>query len=238
MPARPGPRSKRLSRPIPDLIRPVANVRTVAVAGWTCTGKTRFARALAARFPDQAPVVLSQDDYYRDTSHLSRRERAGVNYDEPDSYDLDRFAEHLGALRGGGSVPRLAYDFGTGARTVTGSLGPTRMVVAEGVFALWDRRVGDGADLRILLEGDLDALLARRIRRDGAERCYSAEEVAVRFRTMVIPAQRRYLAGADRIADLVFSMNWGDDAVGCAAARLGGDTSARPPAFQAKGTKP
>ena len=213
-------------------------VRTVAVAGWTCTGKTRFARALAARFPDQAPVVLSQDDYYRDTSHLSRSERAGVNYDEPDSYDLDLFAEHLGTLRSGASVPRLAYDFGTGARTVTGSLGPTRMVVAEGVFALRDARVADAADLRILLEGDLDALLARRIRRDGAERSYSAEEVTVRFRTMVIPAQRRYLAGAARIADLVFSMDWGDDAVSRAVLRLGGDTSAPLPAFQAKGTKP
>ena len=210
----------------------------MAVAGWTCTGKTRFARALAARFPDQAPVVLSQDDYYRDTSHLSRSERAGVNYDEPDSYDLDLFAEHLQALRSGGSVPRLAYDFGTGARTVTGSLGPTRMVVAEGVFALRDARVADAADLRILLEGDLDALLARRIRRDGAERSYSAEEVTVRFRTMVIPAQRRYLAGAAQVADLVFPMDWGDDAVSRAALRLGGDTSAPLPAFPAKGTKP
>ena len=213
-------------------------IRTVAVAGWTCTGKTRFARALAARFPDQAPVVLSQDDYYRDTSHLSRSERAGVNYDEPDSYDLDLFAEHLGTLRSGASVPRLAYDFGTGARTVTGSLGPTRMVVAEGVFALRDARVADAADLRILLEGDLDALLARRIRRDGAERSYSAEEVTVRFRTMVIPAQRRYLAGAAQVADLVFPMDWGDDAVSRAAVRLGGDTSAPLPAFPAKGTKP
>ena len=210
----------------------------MAVAGWTCTGKTRFARALAARFPDQAPVVLSQDDYYRDTSHLSRSERAGVNYDEPDSYDLDLFAEHLGTLRSGASVPRLAYDFGTGARTATGSLGPTRMVVAEGVFALRDARVADAADLRILLEGDLDALLARRIRRDEAERSYSAEEVTVRFRTMVIPAQRRYLAGAARIADLVFPMDWGDDAVSRAALRLGGDTSAPLPAFPAKGTKP
>lgn len=210
----------------------------MAVAGWTCTGKTRFARSLAARFPDLQPVVLSQDDYYRDNSHLSRSERTGVNYDEPDSYDLDRFAEHLETLRSGGSVPRLAYDFGTGARTGTGSLGPTRMVIAEGVFALWDPRVADAADLRILLEGDLDALLARRIRRDVAERSYSAEEVAVRFRTMVIPAQRRYLAGAARIADLVFSMDWGEEAVGRAAARLKGDTSARPPAFQAKGTKP
>lgn len=209
----------------------------MAVAGWTCTGKTSFARTLAARFPDQRPAVLSQDDYYRDTSHLSRAERTDVNYDEPDSYDLDLFAEHLAALRSGGSVPCLAYDFGTGARTVTGSLGPTRMVVAEGVFALWDPRVREAADLRILLEGDLDALLARRIRRDGAERCYSAAEVRERFENMVIPAQRRYLGGAGEVADLIFPMDWDDEWVDRAAERLAGDTSALP-ALRTKGTNP
>ena len=198
----------------------MANVRVVAVAGWTCTGKTRFARALAERFPDRRPVVLSQDDYYRDTSHLSRSDRTGVNYDEPESYDLDLFAAHLETLRSGGSVPRLAYDFGTGARRLSGSLGPTRLVVAEGVFALWDSRVREPAELRILLEGDLDELLRRRIRRDGAERSYSAAEVRDRFETMVIPAQRRYLAGAARIADLIFSMDWGEDSADRAAVCL------------------
>ena len=210
----------------------------VAVAGWTCTGKTRFARALAARFPAWEAVVLSQDDYYRDTSHLSRAERTDVNYDEPESYDLDLFAEHLRALRSGGSVPDLDYDFSTGARRVAGSLGPTRLVIAEGVFAFWDARVREAANLRILLEGDLDVLLRRRIDRDGAERAYTPAEVRERFENMVVPAQRRYLRGAARIADLVFSMDWGDDAVRRAAVRLGGDTSAPLPAFQAKGTKP
>ena len=120
---------------------------------------------------------------------------------------------------------------------MTGSLGPTRMVVAEGVFALWDSRVREAADLRILLEGDLDALLARRIRRDGAERCYSAAEVRERFENMVIPAQRRYLGGAGEVADLIFPMDWDDEWVDRAAERLAGDTSALP-ALRTKGTNP
>ena len=209
----------------------------VAVAGWTCTGKTRFARALASRFAAWKAVVLSQDDYYRDTSRLSRAERTDVNYDEPEAYDLDRFAEHLEALRAGASVPRFAYDFRTGARRVTGSLGPTRLVVAEGVFALWDARVRAAANLRILLEGDLDVLLARRIERDGAERAYTPAEVRERFENMVIPAQRRYLGAAGEVADLIFRMDWGDDCVDRAAACVTGDTSGLPSA-PTKGTNP
>ena len=201
------------------------SVRTVAVAGWTCTGKTRFARALAARFPAWEPVVLSQDDYYRDTSHLSRTERADVNYDEPASYDLDLFARHLERLRGGGSVPELDYDFRTGARRSSGALGPTRLVIAEGVFAFRDARVREAANLRVLLEGDLEVLLRRRIGRDGAERAYTPAEVRERFENMVIPAQRRYLGGAGDVADLIFPVDWGDECVERAAAWLTGDTS-------------
>ena len=216
----------------------VGHVLVVAVAGWTCTGKTRFARALADRFTDRKPVVLSQDDYYRDTSHLSRSDRAAVNYDEPESYDLDQFAGHLQTLRSGGSVPRFAYDFGTGARKESGSLGPTSLVIAEGVFALWDARVPEAADLSILLEGDLEELLRRRIRRDGAERSYSAAEVRARFEAMVIPAQRRYLGNARQVADLILPMAWGDRSVGRAAKLLSGDTSPLPPHPPAKGTRP
>ena len=200
----------------------------VVVAGWTCTGKTRFARALAARFPPGQAVVLSQDDYYRDTSHLSRAERTDVNYDEPESYDLDLFADHLGALRAGGSVPELDYDFSTGARRITGSLGPARLVIAEGVFAFWDARVRTAANLRILLEGELDVLLRRRVARDGAERAYTPAEVRERFENMVIPAQRRYLGGAGDVADLIFPGDWDDGCIDRAAACLKGDPSGLP----------
>lgn len=212
-------------------------VRVVALAGWTCTGKTRFARALATRFSTWQAVVLSQDDYYRDTSHLSRAERTDVNYDEPGSYDLDLFAEHLGVLRAGGSVPDLDYDFRTGARRSTGPLGPTKLVIAEGVFAFWDPRVREAANLRILLEGDLEVLLRRRIARDGAERAYTPAEVRERFENMVIPAQRRYLGAAATVAHLIFGADWDDECVDRAAAVLRGDTFGLLSA-QTKGTNP
>ena len=181
--------------------------------------------------------MLSQDDYYRDTSRLSRTERTDVNYDEPESYDLDLFAEHLETLRADGAVPRLDYDFSTGARRVSGSHGPARLIVAEGVFAFWDARVREAASLRVLLEGDLEVLLRRRIERDGAERAYTPAEVRDRFENMVIPAQRRYLGSAGGIADLIFPMDWGDECVDRAAARLAGDTSALPRTHK-KGTNP
>ncbi len=174
--------------------------------------------------------MLSLDDHYRDTSHLSRSERAVVNYDEPAAFQLDAFVDRLAALRRGEAIARFHYDFSTGAVRTEGTLGPAEVVIAEGLFALWDPRIGAAADLRILLEGDAERLLERRIRRDGAERAYTAEEVRVRFETAVLPSQRRYLDGAARSADLVLPMDWDADYVALAARALsrrgpGRDTS-------------
>ena len=203
--------------------------RVAAIAGWSCSGKTRFAGALAARCGPGAAVVVSQDDYYRDTAHLSRPERAEVHYDEPAAFDLSRFAAHVAALRAGREVPRFSYDFTSGARRTEGTLAPRRVVIAEGLFAL---RI-PGADLRVFLDGDSGRLLERRIRRDGAERGYAPAEVRRRFEEMALPAQRRFFAGAARSADFVFPMDWDAGHVRAAAARLEGDTSSVP-----KGTTP
>lgn len=198
--------------------------RLVAVAGWSCSGKTRFARALAERLGPGAAVVLSQDDYYRDTSRLSRRERAQVNYDEPEAFELATFTAHVKALRAGRAVPVFAYDFASGARRTGGTLLPRRVVIAEGLFALGE----PGADLRVFLDGDPERLLERRIRRDGAERAYSRDEVRRRFADMALPAQRRLFARAAERADLVLPMDWDERHVAAAAARFEDDTSAAP----------
>ncbi len=178
-------------------------------------------------------MALSLDDYYRDTSHLTRAERRRVNYDEPAAFALDAFVTDLRAVRRGGIAPWRRYDFATGAARTDGALGPADIVLAEGLFALLEPRIAESANLRILLEGDDDRLLERRVTRDGAERAYSPEEVEERFRRTVIPSQRRFLRGAATRADLQFPMDWDARHIALAAARLlpsdgrGGDTCGR-----------
>ncbi len=195
-------------------------VRTAAIAGWTCSGKTLFSRAVAARLTAERAVVLSLDNYYRDTSAAPRAIRAAANYDEPDALDWRLFAEHFDALRRGGSVPRLHYDFGTKRRTEAGTIGPAGIVIAEGVLAFWIQPVWQAADLRIHLDGDPDRLFARRLARDSAERGYTAGEIRRRFFEMALPAQRRLLDGARESADLVIPMTWTPTEVRTIAALL------------------
>lgn len=173
--------------------------------------------------------MLAQDDYYRDTSHLTHAEKVRIDHDDPATLELDLFWRHLEALAAGAVVPRLAYDFASGARRVAGTLGPAEFVIGEGVRVLLGGRLTEAATVRVLLTGSPERLLERRIRRDAASRGYSEAETRRRFAEMALPQQGRALAGAERAADLVFDMDWGDSEVEETAARLAGDTS-RPPA--------
>ena len=201
------------------------------IAGWTCAGKTRFARALAERLSPANAVVLAQDDYYRDTSHLTHARKVRVNHDDPESLDLPLFWRHLAALAAGAAVPRFRYDFASGARRTAGTLGPAEFVIGEGVRVFRGGPLTEAATLRVLLRGAPERLLERRLRRDTAARGYTEAETRRRFEEMALPAQRRALAGAEAAADLVFGMDWGDAEVAAAAARLAGEAgepSARP----------
>lgn len=173
--------------------------------------------------------MLAQDDYYRDTSHLTHAEKVRIDHDDPATLELDLFWRHLEALAAGAVVPRLAYDFASGARRVAGTLGPAEFVIGEGVRVLLGGRLTEAATVRVLLTGSPERLLERRIRRDAASRGYSEAETRRRFAEMALPQQGRALAGAERAADLVFGMDWGDREVEETATRLAGDTS-RPPA--------
>lgn len=215
-------RPRPLARP---LARPVA-LPLALIAGWTCSGKTRFARALAEALRPARAAVLSQDDYYRDTSRLTHAQKVRVNHDLPEALDLPLFAEHLAALCSGGTVPRLAYDFAAGARRAEGTRGPADFVLAEGVRVFRLAPPAHRPTVRILLEGTPDRLLARRIRRDTEERGYTEAETRRRFAEMALPAQREALSGAATEADFVFPMDWGAAEVAAAASRLAGDTSA------------
>ena len=47
----------------------------------------------------QKSLLLSQDSYYKDLSHLSMNERALHNYDHPESIDFKLLLEHLTDLK-------------------------------------------------------------------------------------------------------------------------------------------
>ena len=64
------------------------NVRLILIGGGTCSGKTTIAKAIGVRLNDLKTVIVAQDNYYKDLSHLPPAMRHKVNFDHPEAIDV------------------------------------------------------------------------------------------------------------------------------------------------------
>jgi uridine kinase len=173
---------------------PVA-VEIWGVCGPSGSGKTTLVRRLVARLTAECVAVLPFDAYYRDQSHLDPDDRALVNYDHPDSLDIELFVTHLDELRAGRAVEAPVYDFGRHVRTGAVQVVEARPVVlCEGILLGAIDAVRSRLDLSIYLDVPDHVCLERRTRRDVAERGRSAEDIARQYAATVRPMFERFVA--------------------------------------------
>src|SRR5690554_1260956 len=83
----------------------------IGIAGGTGSGKTTVVKQIINELPPDEVGVISQDSYYKDTSHLSYDERVKINFDHPKAIDFDLLVTHLKQLKSGGTVDQPIYSF-------------------------------------------------------------------------------------------------------------------------------
>lgn len=177
----------------------------VAIAGGSATGKTTLARALAEALSDLTPIVVNQDRYFRDFGEYTPEERERMRTaNHPDAINWPAFHAALDLLLAG--QPTMEPAPGTRAAQrgeAVHPVGPGRVLIVEGLFALWDTRCRESADLRLYTEVDDDERVLRRIYRDITERGGNLEGVISWFRRDVQPNYPLYTKSTRRYADLV-----------------------------------
>lgn len=57
----------------------------IGIAGGTGSGKTTVVRKIIESLPAGEVVLLPQDSYYKDSSHVPVEERQNINFDHPDA---------------------------------------------------------------------------------------------------------------------------------------------------------
>lgn len=174
---------------------------TVGIAGGSGAGKTALSRLLANVV--EGTVLLDLDSYYLDRSHLSRESRGRVNFDEPGAFDVRLLAQHLRKLREGRPIEKPRYSFEEHARTGVEPVFPGRVIVIEGLFALWWADLRRVLDLKVYLDAPPDVRVQRRIQRDCESRGRSAESVRRQYEATVRPMHALYVAPTRVHADLV-----------------------------------
>ncbi len=176
----------------------------IGVCGGSGSGKTTLARRLVERLGAEAAVCISFDAYYRDHSHLTVAQRARVNFDHPDSLDVELFVDHIQALRQGREIAVPTYDFATHTRS--GALDivvPRQFVIIEGILLFAFEEIRHELDYLIFRDCEEPTRAQRRYRRDVDERGRTPQSVRSQWVETVRPMHDIYVQPFARFADLV-----------------------------------
>ncbi len=176
----------------------------VGIAGGSGSGKTTFAQKILRQVKDPSVVMLHQDHYYLPIPPAHLRVHGEPNFDHPEAFDWNLLKDHLERLKAGESVAVPQYDFTQSRRTSqTALVGPSKVVLLEGIYTLWDADVRSLFDLKIFLNVESDVRFIRRLHRDVRERSRSLDSIIRQYYDSVRPMHYEYLEPTQQYADLV-----------------------------------
>lgn len=218
---------KWLGRIVDAIVERRRDLKVIAIAGPSSSGKTTFIKRLTVQLLVEGirPVSLSLDDYYVDREKTVRDENGDYDFEAFEALDAALLKKHLSALLAGEKVRTARYDFIAGKSLPSG--GPEILMqrgdvlLIEGIHALdpavFDGVVSDECIFRVFVHPATtlpfdrlnvlapdDLRLVRRIVRDRHQRNYSAAETIARWQSVRCAELRRiypFLGRADAVFD-------------------------------------
>ena len=176
----------------------------IGIAGGTGSGKTTVVKKIMKRLPAGEVAIISQDSYYKDSSHVPVEDRQKINFDEPAAFDWDLLIRHLKELKAGRAIEMPTYSYLTCTRQEeTVHVDPSDVVLVEGILVLSDRRVREMFDIKVFVDADGDDRLIRVISRDCIERGRTPQMVIDRYERVLKPMHIQHIEPAKRYADLI-----------------------------------
>lgn len=176
---------------------------TIGVYGGTGSGKTTIVSKIVSEFPTNEIQVISQDSYYKDTSHLTFDERCALNFDHPDAIDFPLLYQHVNSLKNGENIEQPVYSFETHNRTKeTVTVVSKKILIIEGILILNYPKLRSLFDLKIYIDADSDMRMERRVSRDISERGRTPEEVLNRYLNTLKPMHKQFIEPMKVHADI------------------------------------
>ena len=176
----------------------------IGIAGGSCSGKTSVTHAIYDVFREHSVVVIEQDYYYKDQSHLTFEERLETNYDHPLAFDNDLLIEHINTLLERKPIAKPVYDYvqHTRAEEVI-HVEPVDVIIVEGILVLEDARLRGLMDIKLFVDTDSDLRIIRRIMRDIKERGRTMDSVIDQYLAAVRPMHNLFIEPTKRYADII-----------------------------------
>lgn len=176
----------------------------IGIAGGSGSGKTTVVKAITQQLNGKV-VVIPQDSYYKDSSHLPMEERQQINFDHPDAIDWKYLCQQIRELKQGKTVEQPVYSYLTCSRskTETVTVEPADVIIVEGILIFTCKELRDQMDMKVFVDADDDDRLMRIIVRDIAERGRTIETAIEHYSDTVKPMHLQFIEPSKRYADII-----------------------------------
>jgi uridine kinase len=176
----------------------------IGIAGGSGSGKTTFTQKVLDLVDDDRVGVLHQDSYYLPHPPIDLTINNEPNFDHPEAFDWELLRLHLEGASAGKAVQSPVYDYKTSRRTnKTVSVGPCKVLIVEGIFALWDESIRDLFDLKFYLHVESDIRFIRRLFRDLKDRNRTLDDIIRQYYDTVRPMHQLFLEPTKQYADII-----------------------------------
>jgi len=180
----------------------------VGICGGSGSGKTYLLKQLMKLLPYEQATLISQDNYYKPLKELPVNDDGLVNFDHPDSVNLDQLVEDMQCLASGTPVHLMEYTFNNPHATPKPlTYHPAPLIIVEGMFVLHHKPLAQQMALKVFIEAEEHIKLLRRLRRDAEERGYSFEVVLRDYERFVAPMYQRFVEPTRKNSDLIIPNN-------------------------------
>ena len=177
----------------------------IGFCGGSGAGKTTLVSKLLNHYGDKA-VAIELDSYYKDPLNLTFKEREKINFDHPDSFDIDLLKEHLILLKSGKEIKKPIYNFKTHKRqTNTNIINPSTLIFLEGTLIFYFIELINIFNLKIFIETKESVRYQRRMDRDIKQRGRTISHVKEQYQNTVKPMHVKYIEPLKSVAEVIIS---------------------------------
>ncbi|MBR5403856.1 MAG: uridine kinase [Bacteroidales bacterium] len=176
----------------------------MGIAGGSGSGKTTVVRAITEQLQGRV-VVIPQDSYYKDSSHVPPEERKNINFDHPDAIDWKLMCQQIRELKAGKTIEQPVYSYITCSRSTTETITvePAEVIIIEGILIFTCKELRDQMNIKIFVDADDDDRVLRIMVRDIAERGRTIETAIEHYCDTVKPMHLQFIEPSKRYADVI-----------------------------------
>jgi uridine kinase len=176
----------------------------IGVAGGSGSGQTSVTKAIFEHFQGHSILMIEQDYYYKDQSHLPFEERLKTNYDHPLAFDTELLIEHIQTLLRYEKIEKPVYNYAMHTRSdETIHVEPRDVIIVEGILILEDERLRSLMDMKLYVDTDADLRIIRRLVRDIQDRGRTMDSVIDQYVNVVRPMHNQFIEPTKRYADII-----------------------------------